>query len=95
MNQEGLYESVDCYGLRPFVCKAEFYDKTPEWDISALGAVVGCQEGWKLLGIHCYRYFDGKINFTLLNRHFFISGFSKWNSIIKTLVKIAEIDPVN
>ena len=64
MNQEGLYESVDCYGLRPFVCKAEFYDKTPEWDISALGAVVGCQEGWKLLGIHCYRYFDGKINFT-------------------------------
>ena len=65
MNQEGLYESVDCYGLRPFVCKAEFYDKTPEWDISALGAVVGCQEGWKLLGIHCYRYFDGKINFKL------------------------------
>lgn len=57
VNQNGQFESTQCFEARPFVCKAEFYDFTPGWNIEAIGKPVGCDSGWTLVGLHCLRLF--------------------------------------
>lgn len=62
-NNNGQFESTQCYDSRPFVCKAEFYDFTPEWDNSALGEPTGCDNGWTLVGMHCVRVFPEMLSY--------------------------------
>ena len=64
MNKEGQYESTECWNEKPFACKAEFYDFTPEWDIGPIGEPVGCDEGWMLVGLHCLKLFEDPLPFS-------------------------------
>ena len=63
INPNSQFESSQCFEARPFVCKAEFYDFTPSWDISALGDPVGCDDGWTLVGLHCLRVFPELLSY--------------------------------
>jgi len=64
LNNKGQFISTQCYDTRPFVCKAEFYDNTLEWDNSALGEPVGCDKGWTLIGLHCVRVFPEFLSYS-------------------------------
>ena len=51
----GRWASADCNDQRPFVCKSEFYDVSPDWrEIEKkLGPRLPCDDGWVSFGSHC------------------------------------------
>ena len=62
MHTNGGWANEDCGMTKPFVCKAEFYDWTPDYtDIdNKLGPVLPCELGWVLHGHHCVKVFTDK-----------------------------------
>ena len=98
MNQNGQFESTECYDPRPFVCKAEFYDNTLEWDNSALGDPVGCDPGWTLIGLHCLKVFrqelsynDARSDCIFRNSHLVSIHTPNYNALVTgTLIKITD-----
>ena len=59
MAQTGKWDNTNCDSLKPFVCKAEFYDWMPNYEeIDAkLGPILPCEDGWTLHGHHCVKVF--------------------------------------
>ena len=75
--QYGSFETSDCAMLRPFVCKAEFYDMpVPDWsDIDEeLGPPVPCEAGWELHGHHCNRVFPNVLQYEQAQTECLIHG---------------------